>query len=458
MENIKDYILQADLAEINKAISPPAPKAKPKICYETVFASGPDFAIRRRTAKTSSVMVIIISKGQFYIKDETAGGLVQNIQEESLRRFVLGIPAEGYTIQDTEGNRPNWISNLRRENDWRDRFLRTISNEAFYPYMKNNMFDFQLCMDRYSVPILPQADFAAIKFAFNLVADHLGRDKAKELLLGNSPFFSNLFAEYKSYPRGTQIDTESSYSQILSRWGIEGVRQFLTMYLETPINSFPDGHIFKALFARFDPTENRYGPNYQPKQLAKTVFDLQSMVDYMFCECTKQGFADKASDFWTRWADYMNQQVLLFGEVRDKYSEHLASDELILSYRCSKLKMQASMEQFQQASEFLSKYEYSDGIYCILAPKKPDDLVEEGRQLSHCVGSYVDRVAAMDTYIFFMRKVKEPSHSLVTIQIRSDGSLGQVSGRFNRQPTPDQLRFVKYWHKEVFLKKRGQVA
>ena len=105
MENIKDYILQADLAEINKAISPPAPKAKPKICYETVFASGPDFAIRRRTAKTSSVMVIIISKGQFYIKDETAGGLVQNIQEESLRRFVSGIPVEGYTIQDTDGNR-----------------------------------------------------------------------------------------------------------------------------------------------------------------------------------------------------------------------------------------------------------------------------------------------------------------------------------------------------------------
>lgn len=178
----------------------------------------------------------------------------------------------------------------------------------------------------------------------------------------------------------------------------------------------------------------------------------------MFCECTRQGCADNPSGFWSQWSDYMNQQVLLFGEVRDKYSEHLATDERILSYRCTKLKMKASQEMFQRASEFLSGFEYSNGAYCVLAPKKPDDLVEEGRQLSHCVGSYTDRVAAQDTYIFFLRKTSEPDRSLVTIQVYPDGRLGQVKGRFDRNPTPEQMRFVEKWYEKFFKSTEVQVA
>jgi hypothetical protein len=229
------------------------------------------------------------------------------------------------------------------------------------------------------------------------------------------------------------------------------------MYLETPVLAFPEGSVFKNLFARFDPTQ-KYNRYIAQKQVAETVFDLQSMVDYMFCECTRQGYAENPSGFWSQWSDYMNQQYLLYGEVRDKYSEHLASDEQVLSYRCSKLKMQASMEQFQKASEFLSSFEYSNGAYCILAPRKPDDLIEEGRQLSHCVGSYTDRVAALDTFIFFLRRTSDPDRSLVTVQVNTDGRLGQVRGRFNRQPAPEQMRFVEKWHEKFFKNVEVQVA
>jgi hypothetical protein len=251
--------------------------------------------------------------------------------------------------------------------------------------------------------------------------------------------------------------TPSSFEQIHACWGIEGVRQFLTMYLETPVLAFPEGSVFKNLFARFDPTQ-KYNRYIAQKQVAETVFDLQSMVDYMFCECTRQGYAENPSGFWAQWSDYMNQQYLLYGEVRDKYSEHLASDEQVLSYRCSKLKMQASMEQFQKASEFLSSFEYSNGAYRILAPRKPDDLIEEGRQLSHCVGSYTDRVAALDTFIFFLRRTSDPDRSLVTVQVNTDGRLGQVRGRFNRQPAPEQMRFVEKWHEKFFKNAEVQVA
>ena len=453
MENIKDFILKVDAHEINAAIPSSPPKTKPKVTYETVFASGPDFAVRRKTPKTSMVMVIIASKAQFYIKEESAGGAVHDLYEDNLLKFVTGIPDEGYTIRDEAGNSPNWIRQLQRDVYWRDKFLWAIGNESFHPYMKNDMFDFEVIRDGYSNPHLPDDDFSAVKFAFNIVADHLGRDEAKKLLFANSGLFFNLFDVYRNYSRNPNVITPSAYSQIYSRWGIEGVRQFLTMFLETPVTVFPDGSTFKRLFERFDPTKAyvaRYQPHEEVAPICETVFDLQSMVDYMFCECTRQGYADAPSSFWSSWADYMNQQVLLFGEVRDKYSEHLSSDEQILTYRCSRLKMQASQEAFQKTADYLCDFEYSSGAYCILAPKKPDDLVEEGRQLSHCVGTYADRVAARDTFIFFLRKTSEPDRSLVTVQVEPDGRLGQVRGRFNRQPSPEQLRFVEKWHEKFF--------
>ena len=449
MENIKDFILKTDANAINTAIPAPPPRPKPKICYETVFASGPDFAVRRKTPKTSMVMVIIVSKAQFYIKEESAGGTVHDLYEDNLLKFVTGIPDEGYTIEDAEGHSPNWIRQLQRDAYWREMFLRTIAREDLHPYMKNDMFDIELIQNNYYNPSIPDNDFTAVKQVFNVVEEHLGKEDARKEIFSNGGLFHALFNVHRDYARGGVIDTPSAYSQLFSRWGIEGVRQFLNMFFETPVTVFPEGSTFKNLFQRFDP-QLKYYPREERKPVCETAFDLQSMVDYMFCECTRQGYADAPSSFWSSWADYMNQQVLLFGEVRDKYSEHLSSDEQILTYRCNKLKMQASQEAFQKAANYLSGFEYSSGAYCIRAPKKPDDLVEEGRQLSHCVGTYSDRVAARDTFIFFLRKTSEPDRSLVTVQVEPNGRLGQVRGRFNRQPSPEQLRFVEKWHEKFF--------
>ena len=93
------------------------------------------------------------------------------------------------------------------------------------------------------------------------------------------------------------------------------------------------------------------------------------------------------------------------------YDERGYSDTLLNGIAEKK----GAMEQFQKASEFLTNFEYSNGAYCMLAPRKPDDLIEEGRQLSHCVGSYTDRVAALDTFIFFLRRTSDPDRSLVMV-------------------------------------------
>ena len=191
MENIKDYILQKDAEDINAMIPAPPPKPKAKVSYETLFASGPDFAVRRKTSKTSMVMVIIVSKAQFYIKDESAGGTVHDLYEDNLQKFVSGIPEAGYTIQDAEGNTPNWIGTLQRDSYWREKFLGVLCRKELYPYMKNDMFDFQIVLDSYYTPTFYREDFSAIKSVFGIVADHLGRDEAKKLVMANSGVFLN---------------------------------------------------------------------------------------------------------------------------------------------------------------------------------------------------------------------------------------------------------------------------
>ena len=118
MESIKDYILQQRTENIDEEIPVHTPKAKPKAVFETVVASGPDFAVRRKTPKTSMVMVVIVSKAQFYIKNESAGGAVQDLNEDNLQKFVSGIPDDGFAIQDTAGNVPNWISAIYRDAGW----------------------------------------------------------------------------------------------------------------------------------------------------------------------------------------------------------------------------------------------------------------------------------------------------------------------------------------------------
>ena len=38
-----------------------------------------------------------------------------------------------------------------------------------------------------------------------------------------------------------------------------------------------------------------------------------------------------------------------------------------------------------------------------MVPTKPEELAEEGINLSHCVGQYVDRVAGGECHILFRR-------------------------------------------------------
>ena len=84
----------------------------------------------------------------------------------------------------------------------------------------------------------------------------------------------------------------------------------------------------------------------------------------------------------------------------------------------------------------------------IVCPKRANDLVDEGKALHHCVGSYIDKVAEGRCLIVFVRRVEEPKKPYVTVEV-CDGKIAQIHGDHNSKPTEEVQKFVDLWSRKV---------
>jgi hypothetical protein len=76
------------------------------------------------------------------------------------------------------------------------------------------------------------------------------------------------------------------------------------------------------------------------------------------------------------------------------------------------------------------------------------ELSEEGRKLSHCVGSYVRRCGAGDSFIFSYRSKDYSDHnvrSILTIEVSRGKRIVQVRGKKNRMPTTSEKNIIQRW-------------
>ena len=70
-------------------------------------------------------------------------------------------------------------------------------------------------------------------------------------------------------------------------------------------------------------------------------------------------------------------------------------------------------------------FNFSFGGYTIVTPTCGEDIINEGKNMHHCVGGYVDDVVANSTYIVFVRPIDNPSACHITCQVNRNGSIGQ---------------------------------
>lgn len=101
----------------------------------------------------------------------------------------------------------------------------------------------------------------------------------------------------------------------------------------------------------------------------------------------------------------------------------------------------------KQVIEKLFKYRFADDDYVITPANSVQDLIEESKQLYHCVKTYANKYARGETAIFLVRKRDDVLHPFYTLELK-DKKINQVRGLHNCDPIDEVTRFIKKWAKK----------
>lgn len=117
-----------------------------------------------------------------------------------------------------------------------------------------------------------------------------------------------------------------------------------------------------------------------------------------------------------------------------------------------RIKIKADMkmrEDFAAAyNHIMGHLDFEHNGMKIVYPKSLDEIIAEGNALHHCVGNYVDKVAAKKTMILFLRRAEDVSKPFYTVEVRGQ-KVVQVRGNSNQEPPPEVKKFMDIWERKV---------
>ena len=170
---------------------------------------------------------------------------------------------------------------------------------------------------------------------------------------------------------------------------------------------------------------------------------------------------DKTLGTWAdylRMADKLGMQMELESVYKPKDVKK-AHDEAVEPLQAKDLKKEAANmdKRFPKVKKVypgLKKCEYSEGAYCIVAPKSSYDIVIEGKILKHCVHScdyYWQRMENRETYILFLRKSKSPDTPYYTLEVEPHGNIRQkrTTGDNQNKDFDDAKKFLEKWQRVI---------
>lgn len=73
-----------------------------------------------------------------------------------------------------------------------------------------------------------------------------------------------------------------------------------------------------------------------------------------------------------------------------------------------------------------------------------DELIDEGKKLSHCVATYAGAIERGETTILFIRHISAPEEPFFTLEYK-DGKVNQNRGKKNCDRTPEVVAFEAKW-------------
>lgn len=176
----------------------------------------------------------------------------------------------------------------------------------------------------------------------------------------------------------------------------------------------------------------------------------QKIIEYIYYQDkVKKGYYEYSS-YASDYIDYIEfcntLGIPLSSSV--KYPENLKEAHDDMQDRIKINKSKAVTDKIQkQVIKKLFKYRFADDDYIITPANSVQDLIEESKQLHHCVRTYTDRYARGETAIFLIRKRDDVLHPFYTLELKNR-KINQVRGLHNSDPIDEVIQFVKKWAKK----------
>lgn len=121
-------------------------------------------------------------------------------------------------------------------------------------------------------------------------------------------------------------------------------------------------------------------------------------------------------------------------------------DILALEYKTVENKILSRKFANEMKQKQYLNYEIESNKFCIVVPKESQELVKEGKELRHCVGSYIRSVAKGNTHIVFLREKNAINKPHTTIEIDIDDKIIQVRQKHNGLlKNREAINLIKQW-------------
>ena len=238
-----------------------------------------------------------------------------------------------------------------------------------------------------------------------------------------------------------------------------------------------DANVEMLRWMQFEKMQNTIWPDEMIKDFGNALFStaelnfLEIPIGYVKCfnYMKKQSaiMGEGLKQVMTTWRDYINmaEQMKMNTEVEQIAKPKdlkFAHDELILMTKTKGLEKQAKEieKKWPKVNEQLpklKKFEFTFGEYTIVAPNNVLDIVKEGVILSHCAHTcdyYFDRIQKDESYLFFLRKSKQPDMPWYTLEVEPSGNIRQkrTTGDNQNADFDKAVKFLKKW--QQYFKKQ----
>ena len=448
MFGIKDYLKpQFEVEEKKKAEVAVVRKNNIDI---KVQVSGCDFLVTKKTSQTKKTLAVIVSQGLYFIRDEKTS-IDTPLFADSLRSFI-GQIEEIRLIDDETGEECCWLEGLVKGKMACESLCNLLKCEKLNAYLKSG-YVYLLETDFRDYALYPKRDHYDEIFRFiSSVFKKLSHEEKRSCATALAKCCFNRIDRNDTI-LGLLFDPNIfEYFSTADGWGISGTTEFLLECLKT------NTYIYHYYFERIVYSQIETGRFGCKTNGSARVFNRKDLQEYLIYGMMNEG---GGGGFYSTYADYLYMRDELSKVSNKKYDlfpEYLFSQERRISADYSMYQKElekVSDEEWKEYVKFMADYEYkspSSGLM-IVAPKEKGDMINEATSQHNCLSSYISRVRDGECMIFFCRKIDAPNKSYVTVEVRSNGKLGQVLAACNKQPNPSAKQFVEEWHNKFFVKK-----